>query len=92
MIGLQIASLASQWLSSLMMLGWAPVLPVAETRKPRRGEPVLKRFHQVIATPGSNIIRVVPTAIAYSVAPTTNVHDGSAEIVAFAQHRGRRRP
>src|ERR1700730_3320816 len=90
-IALQSAWLASWWLSRLMMLGWAPMWPAAEAEKPG-GDFVLKPSRQVIATPGSDVIRVMPAANADSVAPTTNAHDGSAEIVAFPRRRGTRRP
>lgn len=91
MIALQSAWLGSQWLGSLMMMGWVPIWPLAEAGKPRR-DSVLKQSHQVIVTPGSNVIRLIPAAHAKSVAPTANTHDGSAEIVAFAGRCGTKRP
>ncbi len=82
-IALQSACLASQWFSSLMTIGWALMWPVAETREPNG---------DVIATPGSKVIRVIPAANANSVAPTANTHNGSAEIVAFPRRRGMKQP
>jgi hypothetical protein len=90
-IALQSACFASQWFSSLMTMGWAPMWPAAETSEPK-GDSVLKQSRRVIATPGSNVIRVMPAANANSVARTANTHHGSAEIVAFPRRRGMRRP
>ena len=88
LIILQSAWLASQWLSSL---AWAPMWPVATAGK-ARGDSVLKRSRQVIATPGSNVVRITPAANDNWIAMTTKARDGSAKILAFPRRRRTRRP
>ena len=90
-IALQSAWLASCWVGSLMVTGWAPMLPAVEARK-ARGDPVSTQPREVIATPGSNVIRVMPAANANSVAPTMKVHHSSAEIIAFPRRGGETQP
>ena len=79
-IALESACLASQWFSSVMTIGWAPMLPAAGTSEPN-GDSVVEQSHRIIVTPGSNVIRVIPAANAQSVAPKANTDGGLSEIL-----------